>query len=344
MSALLCHSRIGLRDNFFELGGDSLLAIQLVARIEQALGVTLPASVLLNAPNIGDLATLVAQRGVKYGGGVVPLRLCEGGARLFLGHGMDGTVWMYRALARHFPDGYSVFGLEAPVLDGSGRTTIEDLARQHIENIRKTQPTGPYFLGGYSYGGTIAYEIACQLVAAGETVSLLAIFDTSAYDLRSAWSPPEIAYNFLRRVRRRLGSLATRRESIKAYAIDKWELWKMKARTRWRPAGVPSPSEFPKGLAPVRPDAVPTLIRAQTLYVPKPYPGDMVFFRAATQSVTQFDPQSGWGKLVSGQIAVCEVPGDHLSLFGNEANVQALAQALSRFLPAALVAAPAIGP
>jgi pyochelin synthetase len=83
----------------------------------------------------------------------------------------------------------------------------------------------------------------------------------------------------------------------------------------------------------MRLDVVAVLAGAQEKYRPKPYAGDIVFLRAAKQPVTSFDPLGGWRNLVSGKIEVCEVPGDHLSMLGDEEKVRILAHAVAAFLP-----------
>jgi len=114
-------------------------------------------------------------------GGLIELK--RGGPRgLFLVHDGEGETLVYLNFARCMPDGLAVFAIEphrigrVPLAHG----TIEDMAAFYIEQVRKKQPHGPYLLGGLCAGGIIAYEMASQLVSAGETVELVALLETAA--------------------------------------------------------------------------------------------------------------------------------------------------------------------
>src|SRR4029077_19925254 len=89
-------------------------------------------------------------------------------------------VLMYRGLSQHLGDDQPFYGLQSVGLDGScpPLTGIEEMASAYVKEIRRAQPQGPYFIGGYCMGGTVAFEVAQQLQRDGETVALLAMFDT----------------------------------------------------------------------------------------------------------------------------------------------------------------------
>src|SRR5438477_12550233 len=112
---------------------------------------------------------------------------------LFCVHGASGNVLIYRDLSRHLGPDQPFYGLQAQGLDGTAEclTTVEDMAALYINEIRRVQPEGPYFIGGYCLGGTIAYEIAQQLTSRGQEVGLLALFDTlnwSNMGTTSSWN------------------------------------------------------------------------------------------------------------------------------------------------------------
>ena len=171
---------IGTQDNFFDLGGDSSLAVRMFAEIEKVFKVKLPLATLYETPTIEELARVV--RDDRSTSGWAPLvAIQKEGSRppLFLFHGAGGNVLIYRGLSRHLSD-QPIYGLQAQGLDGSQPplTTVEDMAALYVKEIKKIQPYGPYFLGGYCGGGTIAYEAAQQFQVDGERVALLALFDT----------------------------------------------------------------------------------------------------------------------------------------------------------------------
>jgi thioesterase domain-containing protein/acyl carrier protein len=192
---------IGTKDNFFDLGGDSSLAVRMFAEIEKTFKVKLPLATLYETPTIEELARVV--RGGTSTSGWSPLvAIQKEGSRppLFLFHGAGGNVLIYRGLSCHLSD-QPIYGLQAQGLDGSQPplTTVEDIAALYVKEIKKVQPRGPYYLGGYCGGGTIAYEAAQQLQADGERVALLALFDTMNWSKIpiTLWSKGTYAYQRL---------------------------------------------------------------------------------------------------------------------------------------------------
>jgi thioesterase domain-containing protein/acyl carrier protein len=180
---VLVTEAIGLRDNFFDLGGSSLLAVKTFAKIEERFGRTLPLATLLKAPTIEELATILRQKELSHSWSPL-VEIKAGGSKspLFCIHGGGFNVLVYRDLALNLDPDRPVYGLQARGLDGSEKLVdrIEDMATDYIKQIQKIQPKGPYLLAGLSNGGNIALEIAQQLRLEGETVSLLAMFDSYA--------------------------------------------------------------------------------------------------------------------------------------------------------------------
>jgi phthiocerol/phenolphthiocerol synthesis type-I polyketide synthase E len=178
---LLGLAPINPEQNYFDLGGDSLLAVKLFGQIEKTFNVELPLATLFEAPTIAEMARLLASRQPASGwSSLVPIQ--PGGSRpkFFCLHGAGGNVLIYRELAEYLGPDQPVFGLQSRGLDGNSppHTRIEDMAQTYVQEIRRIQPFGPYYLGGYCLGGTIAYEMAQQLQSSGQKVALLALFDT----------------------------------------------------------------------------------------------------------------------------------------------------------------------
>ena len=318
-------------ESFFDLGGHSLLAAQLMARIESVLGIQLPPSTLFGAPTVRELAHVIAEtRQAGSVSGLVPLRAGTSGPPLFCIHGMDGSVWLYRSLARNLAAPNPVFGIEARDVSSLKDVSMESLARRHAETIRKALPDGPYLLCGFSYGGIVAYEIARQLRESGAQVPLLAILDSSAYVLRSAWSRTESFLHFSRRFQKRVHSLIGGDwKTWLDYARDKRALWLGKIhhhgkRVRQRLETAIAPLSPPPAM-----DSTEVLLSLLRSYRPKAYHGDMVLFRSTERSVTDFDPLRGWGRFVKGSICVREISGDHFSMIDNDVHNQMLAAELS---------------
>ena len=178
--------RMGVRDDFFALGGNSLVALRLLARVRRAVDAEVSVAALLQGPTVEQLARAVADRrsGVRLP--VVALQP-QGAARpLFLVHAGGGHVACYAALAGLMAPDPPLYAFQARGLD-DGLPPLqgaEAMAAYYVEALRRMQPRGPYRLGGWSYGGIAAFEMARQLRAAGEEVELLALLDTGRPERR----------------------------------------------------------------------------------------------------------------------------------------------------------------
>jgi len=172
--------------NYFDLGGDSSLAVQMFAQIEKRFNVKLPLACLYDAPTIEELAkVLQSELSENRWSPLVSIQPQGPRSPFFCMHGAGGNVLNYRELSQHMGPDQPFYGLQCLGLDGSCAplTRIEDMAAIYIKEIRRVQPQGPYLLGGYCMGGTVAYEVAQQLAAQSEDVALLALFDTMNWHL-----------------------------------------------------------------------------------------------------------------------------------------------------------------
>lgn len=177
---VLRRASVGPNDDFFDLGGDSLLALNLILEIERSIGIVLSPTVLFDAPTIASVADIIETTSVESASPLALLRSGTGGPPLFIAHGISGTAFDLVPLARRLETKRPVYGLQAPGIDGTSTplSRIEDLARFHLNVIRRIQPEGPYVLAGYSMGGFIALEMAQLLAQVGQRVAQLIILDT----------------------------------------------------------------------------------------------------------------------------------------------------------------------
>ncbi|HMJ67009.1 MAG TPA: HAD-IIIC family phosphatase, partial [Candidatus Binatia bacterium] len=166
---LLGIERVGVYDDFFALGGSSLLAVRLFAQIEKLLGKALPLVVLFESPTIEKLAQTIEQRREQTSStSIVPIQTAGSKPPLILVHGAGGGIlWGYANLATHLGQDQPVYAIE-PRLAAAGQTslTVEQMAAQYLADLRSFQAKGPYYLGGYCFGGYVAYEMARLLRAA----------------------------------------------------------------------------------------------------------------------------------------------------------------------------------
>ncbi|WP_218776814.1 amino acid adenylation domain-containing protein, partial [Nostoc sp. T09] len=178
---------IGVRDNFFELGGHSLLAIQLFWQIEKAFGQKLPLATLFQASTIEGLAAILQPQtalnatAVESWSSLVPIQPQGNKPPFFCIHGLGGEVLGFRDLAMAMGKDQPFYGVQPLGLDGQQPplTRVEDMAAHYIRCMQALQPQGPYYFGGYSFGGIVAYEVAQQLHRQGQQVGLLVMLDTS---------------------------------------------------------------------------------------------------------------------------------------------------------------------
>ncbi|MCA1566066.1 MAG: phosphopantetheine-binding protein, partial [Acidobacteria bacterium] len=175
---------VSVRDNFFELGGHSIMAVRLMARIQQQFGLLLPLATLIEGATIEQLAAHLRQEtGLAYQSSLVKIR--SGGLRppFFCIHPAGGNVLCYADLARYLGSDQPFYGLQAQGLNGvePPLISIENMAARYLDDVRRIQPQGPYLLGGWSMGGTVAFEMARQLQSLGQSIALLALFDTRPY-------------------------------------------------------------------------------------------------------------------------------------------------------------------
>ncbi|WP_067503771.1 non-ribosomal peptide synthetase [Actinoplanes sp. TFC3] len=165
-------------ESFFAAGGNSLHLMRLVAKVEQSFGTRLELRQLYTTNTIAGIATTIDGTG-EPADTPWPVALNDAGAGspVFLVHAVGGTVVPYLPIAAALDGVRAVHGIEAAGLDGKQEplSDIGGMARAYVAMVRGTQPAGPYRVGGWSIGGVIAQEMAVQLTAEGEDVSLVLI-------------------------------------------------------------------------------------------------------------------------------------------------------------------------
>ncbi len=309
---------IGIQDNFFDLGGHSLLAVRLLAKIQEVLDQQLDLSTLLTAPTIQQQGELIRTAGFSAPKEwIVPLqRGTADTPPLFCIYG----ILLYHDLARQIGAEQTVYGIylqeEVDLLlaesepQVSSLKSIPQVAALYLKKIRTIQPHGPYLLAGESFGGLVAYEMAQQLQAEGETVALLALFDTLApgVTLRRPWQERSAIH---------LGQVV---KQGPAYALQRLEP-KLHQRLNRSPAVATLSDEDQ------RPQFRRQIGRS---YIPQPYCGKVIVFRAIDrdpfESIT-VNPYFGWRALAQDGVEIYDVPGDHIGIL-KDPNVRVLTKAL----------------
>jgi amino acid adenylation domain-containing protein len=327
MSEILGVSDIGSNENFFDLGGDSLSAVQLIAWMEEEFGKKID---VLHDLTPAALAWELSSQPAGVDGIVLMKDGPESSPPAFFVHGIDGRVPLYASLFRKMRSG-PIFGLT--LTDATATDSIESIAAHHVANLRKFTP-GPYRLCGLSFGGLVAFEMAQQLLLAGESVVSLVLLDTSVFGLRVDWTLSEQAAQWTRRFRTRVDILkkGDASKTLTYLGERSVAIWRL-LRNRL-PLSRQILDEQVKQVASA--ESLPlsiSLLRTMVDYSPKPYSGDMVLLRASEyySGDTAFDPQNGWGKFVRGKLAVYQVPGNHLTMLHGD-NVGEMARLLHKAL------------
>ncbi|AZP81413.1 amino acid adenylation domain-containing protein [Mycobacterium avium] len=172
--------RVGVDDSFFDLGGDSLSAMRVIAAINKTLDAGLAVRTLFHAPSVRGLCRQLGQGAdeVENQVEIVPVEfLKEGtGAPLFCIHPASGLSWPYHALGNYL--GCPIIGIQQSLQRGEAEpASIRDMAKNYADRIQGVDPTGPYNLLGWSFGGVVAHEIAIELQRRGCPVRHLILLD-----------------------------------------------------------------------------------------------------------------------------------------------------------------------
>lgn len=319
--------RVGVQDDFFELGGDSLLASALFVEIELVFKRHFPLSILLAHGTISAFAEILRIEHASKTDHLVALRAAGSKPPLFLVPGGGSDTITFIDLVEALGQDQPVYGLEDLFVGTSSSiyaNGIQHAADEFIKDMKKIQPNGPYYIGGHSFGGMVAFEIACQLHGMGETVGMLAILDTNPPVKENrvgplqnrlqthksnldGKSPREVAQYILDRFKRRFSKLGRNKWVQKIYAIKLVEhlLWFDNRRYVQMARG-----GYKSGI----------------------YAGDAIIYRASEKplSVT-WDMTAAWPKFITGKVEYHDVPGLHNYIIKNP-NAKYLARLMTKHL------------
>lgn len=301
--------------NFFALGGDSMLALQLVEELEQTFDAELPLSTVFEAPTIQQLAQQIESCNSPSFYSLVPLQPHGSKPRLFGIHLLE-----YRALSEYLGNDQPIYGLRYGLAAKTAQHTpelpkrIEELAAHYIEELRSFQPEDPYWLMGFSLGGRVALEMAQQLIASGQKIELLIIFDTS------------LAVEY------RINSLQQQvSAALELTPVQAWQRFRSIVHRRFhpQPAIISGQSYEPHQS---NPSGEAHFFEP---YSPPLYPGKVAFFQASDPSHGVFHrpalPSQRWRRIALGGLEVYEMPGDHHAML-KKPYVQLLAQHLQALI------------
>jgi thioesterase domain-containing protein/acyl carrier protein len=247
----------------------------------------------------------------------------------FCVHAVGGNVFSYVSLARRLGPAQPFYALQARGLMGAQapHTRVEEMASDYVHAIRAVQENGPYMLGGWSMGGLVAFEMACQLQRQGQQVALVALFDSiTPYTVRFKQENEQAMQvaNFAFQLGLPLTELANISEEL--LSLDEESQLKHLFKLAQR-SGI-----FPKGFDLTQLHHLFRVYRSNNEavleYRPQPCSAPLVLFRAAeTMDDKLMDPTYGWRDLAEGSLEMEVVNGDHFTML-EEPNVSLLAQEL----------------
>jgi amino acid adenylation domain-containing protein len=311
----------GVHDNFFDLGGDSLTGVNLVDRLNKTFQIPLSAPILIQKPTVAELADHIQRccdirfalddKGVPVVNNS-PLVMIQRGSTpqvpLLMVHPIGGEVFFYRDLARNLGFQQPLYAFQAPSLSGAEEPmqSVYALAERYIAELKKAGFKPPYLLGGSSFGGLVAYEMAQQLSGNDEEVRLLVMIDTPApHQMPANLTDSAAILHYLLQDQLTVPLEKLRQLDPQAqieFVLDE-------ARVHGKGNVLPPHLGLP---------LFNTWIAHQQAtfnYTPQTYPHDVVFFRH-TEPMAHFPPlpHKPWEELVEGKLEVHEVPGNHITM------------------------------
>ena len=344
---VLGRNSFDVNDDFFELGGTSLQAMQVVTQIEQDFGARLPMTSFLHKATVAHLATEVGEYvDAQAWPLVVDIQPKGDRTPFFCVHGLTGDVLWFRELGQYLAPDQPFFGLQAQGLDGiqPGIDDLPTMAALYIDAMRTRQPEGPYYLGGASYGGTVALEMAQQLHAQGEEVALLVMFDHvpggDQVDIGGG--------RFVRQTMSRLRNAPYWFSSFMELGPERIML-RVRRKARVALKGVASKIglagndgvdsvdviDYAEQLSEHRQQLIEAHSRAILAYRPTHYDGRMVLFKAQAQPLLhQIGGEQAWRDMGGSEEGIVVVPGSHEGMF-QPPRVKTLAAALRQELATA---------
>ena len=288
---ILQTSGIGTNDAFFDIGGHSLLALSLIHDVNEVFGLNLPVRFVINEPTIARQAAVIDQlrlytpvERTKYPL-IVPIRAHGRRTPFFLvagGFGGEAELLVYAKLADYLDPDQPFYGMRIRGIDDleEPARSVEAIAAEHIAEIRKVQPRGPYMIGGSCVGGIVAFEVAQQLKRRGEQIGLLVLIDSRFPSWR--WYARYVVNSALRDLREgNFGKLMGgpfKTSDDQTIEREKFRIGRI-------------------------------YLRRTLQYEPEPFDGNITFIVCENQR--DRDMTRGWKILARGGLTMRYVPGDH---------------------------------
>jgi thioesterase domain-containing protein/acyl carrier protein len=323
--------RVGLDDKFFELGGDSISAARLLTLVEERGGKRVPISLFFHDPTVAEMAEAMGDESQDLNTNPLLLPVNKEGTRppFFYAHGVFGDIASLNYVIPNFDREQPVYGIQALGLnpDLEPDRTIEQMAERYVNAIQDVQPNGPYYLGGFCFGGVLAFEMARQLEELGEQIALLAIIEGAA---------PRQFHNQVSLLDPQRIQIAIHTAAYWARGYEDFGGRRLGNRLQSRFPGQGPNNEFLNDEAELevefdnmadfyatRPQIQYRLREinneAIEAYIPRPINGRVTLIRARYLHLGhaffgEIDPERGWGSLARGGVTIRYVDGTHIGV------------------------------
>ncbi|TKB99644.1 non-ribosomal peptide synthetase [Pedobacter cryotolerans] len=318
-------------DDFFEIGGHSLLAVSVMMEIEQQTKRKLPLATLFENSTIRSLAKMliVDEKEIKWNS-LVPIKKTGNKIPIYLIHGAGLNVLIFNLLSKYVDKEQPVYGMQAIGLDEDREFgyTMEELADIYLAEILAHNPTGPYALAGYSFGGLLAYEMAGKLMQMGKEIKMLGLLDTNATGKELYKSKAdELMKKFTRQIHKPLFFS----KSFIEYPLETISYQFNGISTRFNKFFNIN-NKTPDDVLSNKEKLSKSYDIAYNNYKLKPLPIHVDLFRVKKRLYFLDDLKYlGWNSYAKKGVSVHEVPGDHKT-FLFEPNVKMFAEILQRTL------------
>jgi len=325
---------IGVNDNFFELGGHSLLAANLISRIEREMGRKIPITLLFQESTITQQAAFLQKSDpASNWSTLVPLKPNGSKPPFFCVHPGGGTVIWYRHLAHCFSQEQPFYGLESQGLEEGQEPfeQVEQMATHYIQVIQTVQPEGPYLIGGWCFGGAVAFEMAQQLRTQGQEVAFLGMIDTPVTFELLDEHKNDVSF-FVRLLKRNVPHLPDYQKQIQHFDEEE-QLKQLIEQTKLVEQ---LPADFELQQAKRMMNVFRGHLIAASTYQPQLYPGKTTFLQASEGDAAQGDETLGWHFVTKHNMELYWMPGNHISMV-MEPNVQQLAEKLEQCFAQAIM-------
>lgn len=324
---------IDIFSDFFEMGGHSILAVNVMIKIEQETGKRIPLSALFENSTVEKFAKLLDTDNAISSDYLVPTKPIGIKTPLFIIHGAGLNILNFVNIIQHFDSEQPVYCFQGIGPNGydSWFESIEEMASTYIESILKINPNGPYAIAGFSFGGVVAFEIARQLKAQGKTVSIIALLDTyvdSSYHYKSHTHKKMVRY--YDRTYRRLDYLM---EMLTSWKSFKLRINAKKNYIEQQYLGINNQLTAEEAIANIEFTKANAMVdKIIDRYHLKPQNIAVDLFRAKDDDGYKLDPiHLGWKKIALKGVRIYDIPGAHINIVAPP-NDKILARMLQRIL------------